>query len=80
MSSGVTTLGDMARRFPETISVSCDRCDRADRLRTERLLVDHAVDLSVPALRRIIAADCPKMIRGKVNDGCGIHFPGLSRD
>jgi hypothetical protein len=28
-------------------------------------------------LRRIIAADCPRMIAGHPYDVCGVHFPGL---
>jgi hypothetical protein len=31
----------------------------------------------MPDLRRIIAADCPRMITGHVHDVCGVHFPGL---
>jgi hypothetical protein len=28
-------------------------------------------------LRQVIAADCPRMIEGKISDPCGVHFPGL---
>jgi hypothetical protein len=31
----------------------------------------------MPDLRRIIAADCPRMIVGQMHDVCGVHFPGL---
>jgi hypothetical protein len=34
-------------------------------------------DLPMPDLRRIIAADCPRMIAGQMHDVCGVHFPGL---
>lgn len=78
MASGVTTLGDMARQFPDTIVVSCNRCDRRGRRRTARLLAEHGADLPGPDLRRILAADCPRMIAGEMHDVCGIHFPGLS--
>ena len=78
MPSGITTLCHMAAQFPETIIVSCNRCDRRGRLRTRRLLAEHGPDLPGPELRRILAADCPKMIAGKLHDVCGIHFPGLS--
>jgi hypothetical protein len=32
----------------------------------------------VPALRQVIAADCKRMIDGKISDPCGVHFPGLA--
>lgn len=38
MPSGVTTLGYMARQFPDTITVSCNRCDRRGRLGVRRAL------------------------------------------
>jgi hypothetical protein len=79
MPSGVTTLGDMAAQFPATITVACNRCDRRGKLRTVRLLSEHGPDLPGPELRRILAADCPRMIAGELHDVCGIHFPGLSR-
>jgi hypothetical protein len=31
----------------------------------------------MPDLRRIIAADCPRMIAGSVHDARGVHFRGL---
>jgi hypothetical protein len=44
-----------------------------------RLVADHGADLSVLTLRLILAADCPKMIVGKLHDVCGIHFRELAR-
>jgi len=40
-------------------------------------LAEHGSGLPMPDLRRIIAADCPRMIAGHVYDVCGTHFPGL---
>jgi hypothetical protein len=77
MPSGVTTLGGLAR-LRSGLDVACNRCDRRGRLSVRRLLAEHGPDLPVPELRRIIAADCPKMIEGKMHDVCGIHFPGLA--
>jgi hypothetical protein len=47
------------------------------RLRTDRLLADHGPAMPMPELRRIIAADCARMIAGYAHDVCGVHFPGL---
>jgi hypothetical protein len=47
-------------------------------LLTPRLLAEYGPNVPVPELRQIIAADCPRMIEGKIHDVCGIHFPGLA--
>jgi hypothetical protein len=78
MPSGVTTLGQLAAQFSETVSASCNRCDRRGTLRTPHLLTEHGPNLPVPELRRILAADCPKMTEGKIHDVWGNHFPGLA--
>jgi hypothetical protein len=68
---GVVTLGQVAARLP-VLDVACNRCTRHGQLNTFRLLAEHG-----PDLRRIIAADCPRMLAGHVHDVCGVHFPGL---
>jgi hypothetical protein len=78
LMSGVVYLGEVAARLP-TLEVSCNRCDRRGRLRTDRLLAAHGPTMPIPTLRRIIAADCPKMQAEKIHDVCGIHFPDLSK-
>jgi len=77
MPSGTSSLREMAAQCPDWVCVSCNRCDRRGKLRTARLLDEHGPDLSVPALRRILAADCPRMVEGKFHDICGVFFPGL---
>jgi len=77
MPSDVITLRDMASLCPGWVSVSCNRCDRRGKLRTRRVLAEHGPDLPVPTLRRVLAADCPKMIDGEIRDVCGIRFPDL---
>jgi hypothetical protein len=62
------------RSLPERINVSRNWCDRCGKLHVARLLADHGADLSVPILRQIFAADCPKMIVGKLHDVCSVHF------
>lgn len=37
----------------------------------------HGTDMPVPALLRIIAADCPRMQAGRLHDVGGVHLPGL---
>jgi hypothetical protein len=73
---GVVLLGAVAARLP-VLDVACNRCDRRSRLRTARLLAEHGPAMPMSDLRRIIAADCPRMIAGHPYDVCGVHFPGL---
>jgi hypothetical protein len=76
MPVGIVTLGQVAARLP-VLEVTCNRCGQRGQLRTDRLLAVHGSDLSMPDLRRIIAADCPHMLAGHVHDVFGMHFPGL---
>jgi hypothetical protein len=77
MASGVVTLGEIGATR-SVLDIACNRCDRRGKRRVRTLIAEHGADLPVPALRQIVAADCPKMIEGKVHDVCGVHFPGLS--
>jgi len=77
MSTGFVTLGQIAGRLA-VLDVACNRCDRRGRLRTARLMAEHGADLPIPALRQIVAADCPRMAAEQMHDGCGVHFPGLA--
>jgi hypothetical protein len=76
MPAGVVLLGQVAARLP-VVAVTCNRYDRRGRLRIAPLLAEYSPGLLMPELRRIIAADCPRMIAGSVHDVCGVHFPGL---
>jgi hypothetical protein len=76
MPAGVVLLGQVAARLP-VLDVACNRCGRGGRLRTDRLLADHGPAMPMLELRRVIAADCPRMIAGHIHDVCGVHFPGL---
>lgn len=75
---GVILLGQVAARLP-VIDVACNRCDRRGRLWTAGLVAEHGAGTPIPALLRIIAADCPRMQAAQVHDVCGIHLPQLSR-
>ncbi|MFL5284423.1 MAG: hypothetical protein ACJ8AW_26385 [Rhodopila sp.] len=39
--------------------------------------MDYGPTMPMPELRRIIAADCARMIAGSAHDVCGVHFPDL---
>ena len=76
---GVVTLGQVAPRL-SVLEVSCNRCERRGRLTAGRLLAKHGPALPLPDLRRIIAADCPRMQAAQVGVvSVGKPNPGLSR-
>lgn len=74
---GAVTLGEAAARLT-MLEVACNRCQRHGQLSAGRLVAEHGAALPISELRRILAADCPRMIAGHVDDVCGAHFPQLS--
>jgi hypothetical protein len=50
---------------------------RVGRTSTARLLVEHDPALPMPALRKIVAADCPRWAAVGIHDRCGVHLSGL---
>ena len=77
MARGVVTLSEVAAKV-ERVEIACRRCDRRGVLRTDRLVAEHGAGIPVPALLRLIAADCPRMRADKMHDACGVHIPVLS--
>ena len=74
----MVTLGEVATKAGR-LEIACRRCDRRGVLRTYRLVSEHGPDMPIPALLRLLAADCPRMKADKMHDVCGVHMPGLSR-
>lgn len=75
---GVILLGQVAARL-EYLEIGCSRCDRRGRLRLDRLLAEHGPDMPMPALGRLLAADCPRLLADRMPDVCGWRFPVLSK-
>ncbi len=78
MPRGVITLGEVAAKA-ERVEIACRRCDQRGVLRTDRLIAEHGPGIPVPALLRLLAADCPRMQADKMHDICAVHMPALSR-
>jgi hypothetical protein len=75
--SGIITLRRIANHLP-MLGVACNRRDRSSRLHTDRLIAKDGPALPIPDLRRMVAADWPRMQAGHVHDVCGGHFLGLA--
>jgi hypothetical protein len=77
---GMITLGDMQTKGMSMLEVACRRCDRRGRLRISRLIAEHGRD-GYGDLRRLIAADCPRMQKPSVDIYalCGVMFPELPK-
>ena len=73
--SGAITLGALRGKL-QLLEIACSRCDRAGRLRLDRLLAHHGAAIGLPDLRTVLAGDCPR-IRSVTIDRCGVHFPQL---
>src|SRR4051794_37863168 len=45
---------------------------------TSPLLAEHGPEIPMPALLRIIAADCPRLNADRIYETCGVHCPQMS--
>jgi hypothetical protein len=77
MASGSITLHQVATRTA-ALAVACTRCDRAGRYNLGLLIAWPGPAFGVPALLRLLSADCPKRNAISAYDLCGVHCPDLS--
>ena len=71
-------LGEVAERGISMLEVACRQCDRRGRFRVARLLAEHGPKMPMPALRNLLAADCPRRSSASFADQChGVYFPQL---
>ena len=76
LMNGSLTLGEIRHRLP-MLDVRCDRCRRAGRLRTERLIEQFGRDMRLPDLRNELAGDCPNNKPASFVDRCRVQYPQL---
>jgi hypothetical protein len=72
----VVTLGHLVGRI-ERLEVRCTRCDRAGRVKLDKLIAEHGSDLPMPELAVLLATDCPKVSATNVAERCFVIFPQL---
>jgi hypothetical protein len=72
---GALTLGQLAERLSH-LEVRCSRCERRGRLRLDRLIAAHGADFPGPALRTILAGDCPRR-DVSLYERCDVYFPNV---
>jgi|GEM_PF-2670148 len=71
-------LGEGAARGVVMLDVACRQCPRHGRLQMARLLEEHGPNMTMPALRDLLAADCPRRASTSLAYQChGVHFPQL---
>ena len=75
MPHGALSLGQLAERLTH-LEVRCRRCERRGRLRLDRLIAQHGADFPGPALREILAGDCPKW-DASLYERCSVYFPNV---
>jgi hypothetical protein len=71
-------LGEVAARGVSMLDVACRQCPRQGHLQMARLLAEHGPQMPMPALRDMLAADCPRRASTSITGQChGVHFPQL---
>ena len=72
----VVTLGDLLGRV-HALDIRCTRCDRAGRVKLDKLLAEYGPDLPMPELAVRLAGDCPKAQATSPAERCFVIFPQL---
>ncbi len=67
--TGSLSLDDVGRRF-RMLEVRCGNCTRRRRLRIDKLIDEYGRDMSLPDLRKFLAADCEHMTAARRKDQC----------
>ena len=74
MTAGALTRGQVAERTA-LLEVACGRCGRRGRHGKAGLVARHGAGMPMPALRRVLAGDCPHREVRNIYELCGVHFP-----
>ena len=62
----------------DTLVIAYSRCDRAGRYPVAALIKQHGPKHTIPALLRMLSAECPKHTSlAAIYDTCGLHCPEL---
>jgi hypothetical protein len=75
---GAWVLSEVAAAGFTQIDVVCTKCDRRGRVSVARLLAEHGPDRPLPGLPQVIAANCPRVVAGRIYDQCGALFHNLN--
>ncbi len=74
--TGSPSLDDVSRRF-HMLEVRCGNCPRSGRLRIDKLIDEHGREMSLPDLRKILAANCEHVTAARRKDQCQVFYPQL---
>ena len=76
MSNGAVLLASLN---VDHLEVRCTRCPRRGRYRVAHLLAKHGVDIELPALASILAADCEQRAVTDLSQRSDWWLAGLRR-
>jgi hypothetical protein len=80
MAEAYVSLGEIATKL-RILHIRCDRCGRAGRYSTRRLVREYGADTSIEPLQNDMTADCPRRTDPEVElgAGCAPLCPDLSK-
>jgi hypothetical protein len=75
-AGGSILLGDVAPHLA-SVDIACNFCPRRGKANVGRLLTEHGPHMPIPALLRLLSADCPRRLAARIAEPCGANLPGL---
>ena len=76
-AQGSILLGEVAQHLA-SVNVACNFCERRGKANVGRLLSEHGPDMPIPTLLRMLSADCPRRLAGRIGEPCGVNLPELT--
>jgi hypothetical protein len=74
---GFNPLGDVAQHLA-SVDIACNFCERRGKVSIARLMREHGQEKPIPTILRMLSADCPRRLAGRIAEPCGAHLPELS--
>jgi hypothetical protein len=76
-SNGSILFGEVAQHLA-SVDVSCNFCERRGKANINRLIRENGLEMPIPTLLRMLSADCPRRLAGRIAEPCGVHLPELA--
>jgi hypothetical protein len=76
-AGGSILLGEVAQHLA-SVDIACNFCPRRGKVSIARLMREHGPHMPIPTVLRLLSADCPRRLAGRIAEPCGAHLPELS--